>query len=336
MVNSKHTPNKKIPTEESDSEEEESFSKKSESSDEEDMIEDDSIKSKKSKSTKKGKINIDSFIAKKIKEYKEIESNKEFDVPEEVDADKMVDRYNWLYSQIGETGIPCRPGKKEVDNVRYFILGVSKSLKLHLFYPAHPEKDYSTPTEVLRDIYIDNDIPTKSIKGWDQSYVFVKKKKLSPTASWLIFNCVIPKDYRKRKAKSNSKSPKKSDEKVQSKRKSDSNLEEKSSKKKKSRPEKILEYAHNVEEMLTIPHEVGNEMADMVLRLQLIRGAISLDINTIKNIIKNMNSSLESKSEILEKPIKEEKPIEAVIEDENSSMLESTTVNPIVESNDLI
>ncbi len=301
----------KIPIEESDSDDDQNRivskkkSKKQESDSEEDMIEPDSVKKKKpsSKSSKKEKekgiSNLDAFILKKIKEFKEIESNKDFDVPEEVIPGKMEERYNWLWDQIDTGGIPCKPSKKEVEHVRFYILGVCKSLKLHLFYPQRPNEEYSTPTEVLRAIYADYDIPTKSIKGWEQTYAFVKRKKSSPP-TWLIFSQVIPTDYRNRKGRA---APKKStknesdiDDKVTKKKRPsvESDDEKPIKKSKKTRLEKIVDYSHNVKPMIQIPKQVAEDSADMNLRFNLVLGALGCDVTIVKSLVKKMNSALES------------------------------------------
>jgi hypothetical protein len=78
-----------------------------------------------------------------------------------------------------------------------------------MFYEGDVTKDYSTPTEVLRDIYRDYNIkPTTNIKGWEQTSAFVIKTNTSEEPNWLPLNAVIPCDYRKG-AKAKTKTSKK-------------------------------------------------------------------------------------------------------------------------------
>lgn len=57
-------------------------------------------------------------------------------------------------------------------------------------------KDYASPTDILRDIYKDHDINVKSIKGWEHSAAYVPKSNSSDKPEWLALNAVIPTDYR--------------------------------------------------------------------------------------------------------------------------------------------
>jgi hypothetical protein len=74
-------------------------------------------------------------------------------------------RYSDLSQEcLGDKGIPCRGTKKDIQHVAFYIVGVAKCGKPHLFYDRRPKKDYSTPTEVLKDIYEDNGLDSKNIK----------------------------------------------------------------------------------------------------------------------------------------------------------------------------
>lgn len=240
----------RIPQTESDSEEEQQVKrpKNRKNKDKHRKDESDSGSSEEEESDSQGskqqQSKIASMIAERIAKHRQQDAEQDFDVPEGVDRQKMEERYRWLMDQVGATGIPCKPHKKvrscivaalscffnqffqEVEHERFYIVGVSKSLKLHLFYQGKPKKDFSTPTEVLRPIYDDNGIETKSIKGWEQSSAFVKRKKSAATASWLAMSAVVPSDYRKRRVSAKNSTKKRKSEKQPAKSKPKSKAED--------------------------------------------------------------------------------------------------------------
>lgn len=105
---------KRIPTEESDSEEDVKISKKSTktkvyTSDTDDMTMADTDIVKPSKQNRG---DIQTIIKNRISQFRDEQKGKDFQVPEGIKPERMRSRYQWLWDQIGDTGIPCKPTKK--------------------------------------------------------------------------------------------------------------------------------------------------------------------------------------------------------------------------------
>jgi hypothetical protein len=104
---------KMIPAEESDSDEEvmkttkKTKSKVAHSSDSDDMTMSDTARP-----PKRNRGDISAIVKKRISQYREEEKGKDFKVPAGIQAERMKSRYEWLWNQIGDTGIPCKPNRK--------------------------------------------------------------------------------------------------------------------------------------------------------------------------------------------------------------------------------
>ncbi len=155
----------------------------------------------------------------KVEEYKKREmlDKSGFMVPKNIDVQKMKDRYRWLRNQIGESGIRCRlfwktpflpvlPEFSHIDHFdvmenkldgeyTFYIVGVTKSLRLNIHLDSQPCIDYSSPTEVLRAICNDHQIHSIGIDGWKVFGAFCQGNVLDPP-QWIQLCHVIPEDYR--------------------------------------------------------------------------------------------------------------------------------------------
>jgi hypothetical protein len=140
---------------------------------------------------------------------KKEEDKKEFIFLEGVDSQRTEKRYKWLWEQIGSSGLKCRfkcyffisslnikrSTRKQFEDCKWYCIGTTKRIDPVFLWPGDPNAEFKSPTEVMRAYAKAVDIDVKTIKGWDQSQVFISKIKGSDPV-WMLTKEIWPTDYR--------------------------------------------------------------------------------------------------------------------------------------------
>lgn len=231
-------------------------------------------------------------IAEKIRKISEHEETQEFIVPEGVDFNRMKQRYEWIWSNIGTKGIVCRSTKKDMEGCRWLAIGNTKSNTPIFYWDGQPNKVYHSPTEIMND-YAKANGKQGPFKGWSQSVAYMnhgdKKKWLSTGGQKGVQEGVWPTEYRHHKKKKQPSTPSSSTPKS-----TGSPPTQQMNSSKKSKLQKACDYAEKLQGIL-IPNETAKRATTEVLSMQIVRGICTFNESELRNLINHMNKIINSR-----------------------------------------
>jgi hypothetical protein len=271
--------------------------------------------SKTSTPTKKApKVSLAELISGIIKKNKAETENQEYFVPQESNLETTIGRFKWTWNQIlKDGGILSKPTRKEVENVNFYQVGLDKTMIPHYFYAKHPEKDYRSINDVLKD---DNGVKVTTIKSaYDQVLQYVKPPNKEP--EWNQASYTYPALYRRnQKRKSTTTAAKEPAKRVKK-----SPATEKVTKKKAdqlpSRIERANDFIQGTGDLVQIPKEMADNAAEQMMRLFVLKAMFAVEYPVIKRVAHLINEHFVPTPNQDEKTVDDEKPNQEEQEEED-------------------